>query len=110
MQNVGPHEDLSSATAHTVGLRTYIGPEDLVRALTRAKDEAEEALVECSQQLASTEEEMTIWKKRAEDQHGHCRRLQVQMDECHRQLQATLVRNERLSAENHELRHIYVVS
>jgi chromosome segregation ATPase len=113
MQAVGPNEDLSSA-AHNVGLKTDSGAaaEDLVAALTRAKDEAEVALalselriVEYSQQLASTEERMTFWKKKAEDQRGHCRRLQAQMDECHRQLQTTLPKNERLCAENDQLRN-----
>ncbi len=112
MQAVGPNEDLSSA-AHNVGPRTDPGAAavDLVRALTRAKDEAEVALalselrvVEYSQQLASTEETMTFWKKKADDQRRNCRRLQVQMDECHRQLQATLPKTERLTAENNELR------
>ena len=110
MQTVIPNEGLSSAIiAPTAGLRADIGPEDLVPALTRAKDEAEEALslseqriVEYSQQLTSTEETMGILKKKAEDQRSNCRRLQVQMDEFHRQLQS---KNEQLTAENNELRN-----
>ena len=109
MQPVGPNEGLSSATiAPTAGRRADIGPEDLVGALTRAKDEAEEALslsqlqvVDYSQELASTKETMGFLKKKAEDQRSNCRRLQAQVDE----LQATLPKNERLIAENNELRN-----
>lgn len=109
MQPVGPNEGLSSAIiAPTAGRRADIGPEDLVGALTRAKDEAEEALslsqlqvVDYSQELASTKETMGFLKKKAEDQRSNCRRLQAQVDE----LQATLPKNERLIAENNELRN-----
>ncbi|DBA91712.1 TPA: hypothetical protein ACH3X1_003308 [Trebouxia sp. C0004] len=80
MQTVGPNEGFSITP--TAGLRTDIGPEDLVGLLTRAKDEAEEALalselriVEYSQQLSSTEETMNVWKKRADYYRSNCRRL-----------------------------------
>ncbi len=109
MQPVGPNEGLSSAIIPpTAGLRADIGPVDLVGALTQAKDEAEEALslselqvVEYSQELASTKETMGFCIKKAEDQRNNCRRLQAQVDE----LQATLPKNERLIAQNNELKN-----
>ena len=111
MQAPGPDSNLSrrASQAETSNAIQAVEPEDLFEAPAQATEEAEQALArpelqvaQYSQQLTSTEQEMSPWRtqadqRRAREEH---RCLQAQLDNCNRRLQAALPRNDRLVKEN----------